>query len=109
MNDSFEIKNKFGNKINDFKNIEKMKKLLFDLTSKNENLNNENVDLNKKILDLVKLLKIKDKKIKNLNEKFKFFVLEKYINLKYLNSNKILFKYFLGIPEYSYSDKFSMF
>ena len=72
--------------------INKMKKLLYDISSKNENLNKENSDLNDKILSLVKLLKVKDKIINKLSEKYKKSILSKLVLLKEKKRENILRK-----------------
>ena len=72
--------------------INKMKKLLYDISSKNENLNKENSDLNDKILSLVKLLKVKDKIINKLTEKYKKSILSKLVLLKEKKRENILRK-----------------
>ena len=73
--------------------INKMKKLLYEISTKNENLNKENLELNEKIISLVKLLKIKDKIINQISEKQKKVLLKKIILSKEKKRENILRKY----------------
>ena len=72
--------------------INKMKKLLYEISSKNENLNKENSDLNEKILSLVKLLKVKDKIINKILQKYKLSLLSKLVLSKEKKTQNILRK-----------------
>ena len=70
--------------------IDKIKKLLVDISTKNESLNNENKDLNIKILSLIKLLKSKDNQISHLNKSLiKIFLKKIFLKKFYIQKQKI--------------------
>lgn len=64
-----------SNDSRDIVTISKMKKLLLDISTKNEDLNKDNEDMNKKILSLVRLLKAKDEQLIIVNNQLKFLSL----------------------------------
>ena len=55
----------------DITSIEKLRLLLIDISSKNEDLMKDNEDMNKKILSLIKLLKKKDSQLNEMYSKYR--------------------------------------
>ena len=70
--------------------LEKMKQLLYDISTKNESLNNENNDLNIKVISLIKLLKSKDNQINLLTKKMRKIYLKNIIHKKQYTQTKKL-------------------
>lgn len=79
--------------------IDKLKKLLVDISTKNESLNNENKDLNIKILSLIKLLKSKDNQISHLNKSLIKIFLKKIFLKKFYNQKQKIQKVFYTLKK----------
>ena len=74
--------------------LERMKQLLYDISSKNEILNKDNNDLNIKITSLIKLLKAKDIQLEKNKNLLKRNILKNIIFKKYIKEQIILKKAF---------------
>ena len=80
--------------------LERMKQLLYDISTKNEALNKDNNDLNIKITSLIKLLKAKDNQLENNKKLLLKYILKNIFYKKYIKeqqSLKIAFNNFKNI------------
>ena len=81
-------------------NFEKMKNVLYELTTKNEMLNKNNNDLNVKLLSLTRLIKIKETQIKIINNLLIKKALKNLLLQKYIKENKALLNAFTNLKYY---------
>ena len=73
--------------------LERMKQLLYEISSKNESLNKDNCDLNIKVLSLIKLLKAKDNILENNKKLFIKHFLKNIFFKRYIKEQNTLRKY----------------
>ncbi len=83
----------------DITSIEKLRLLLIDISSKNEDLMKDNEDMNKKILSLIKLLKKKDSQLNEMYSKYRNALLYKRIKSIEENNYKIIQRTFTSFKE----------
>ena len=83
----------------DITSIEKLRSLLLDISSKNEDLMKDNEDMNTKILSLVKLLKKKDSQLNEMYSKYRNAILYKRIKSIEENNYKIIQRTFTSFKE----------
>ena len=85
--------------------INKLKKLLFEISNKNDVLNKENTDLNEKIISLIKVLKIKDHKLVQNYQKLISINLKNLINKKHFKEKMQLEHYFNKFKNILYENR----
>ena len=74
--------------------LERMKQIIYDISSKNEILNKENNDLNTKLLSLIKLLKSKESQLDNNKKLLLKYILKNIFNRKHIKEHQKLRKIF---------------
>ena len=85
--------------------INKLKKLLFEISNKNDVLNKENTELNEKIISLIKVLKIKDHKLVQNYQKLISINLKNLINKKHFKEKMQLEHYFNKFKNILYENR----
>jgi len=81
-------------------NYEKMKSVIYDLSSKNELLNKNNNDLNSKNLSLIRFIKKKENQINIMNNLLIKNALKNLFLKKYIKENKSLLNAFTNLKYY---------